>query len=104
MAQVRVTVNVDRAAIDNLVMSEGVQKDVDRRANAVLNMQRSLVAVDTGDLKRSLQIKRTDKGGRQIGSFGIDYAADQEFGWQTRRGRFIPGQSYLRPSIDQAAR
>lgn len=103
-AQFRVTVNIDSTAIDSIVMSDLVQKDIDRRSSNVLNMQRSLVAVDTGDLKGSLQIKRTDKGGRQIGSWGIAYAADQEFGWQTRSGRFVPGQSYLRPSQDAAAR
>lgn len=101
-SSVRVTVNVNNAVVGTIVMSEGVQKDTDRRSNNVLAMQRSLVAVDTGDLKNSLQIQRTDKGGRRIGSFGIAYAADQEFGWQAPSGRFIPGQSYLRPSIDVA--
>lgn len=104
MTPFRVTVNVDSSAIGNIVMSDDVQADITRRANNMLNMQRSLVAVDTGDLKRSLEVRSADKGGRRIGSFGIHYAADQEFGWTTRSGRFISGQPYLRPSIDSAAR
>lgn len=104
MPNLRVTVNVDTTAIGNIVMSDEVQKDTDRRSTNVLAMQRSLVAVDTGALKDSLEIRRMANGGRQIGSFGVTYAADQEFGWQTRSGRFVSGQSYLRPSIDAAAR
>lgn len=101
MATLRVRVVINTSAIAEVVKSPEVQADMDRRAGAVLRTQQRLVPVDTGALKRSLQIKNTPTGGRQIGSFGVDYAADVELGWQHAR-KFIAGQPYLRPSLDSA--
>ncbi len=101
MATVRVRVNIDASSIADIPKLPEVQADMDRRAAAVLRTQQRLVPVDTGNLKRHLQIRNTPTGGRQIGAFDVDYAAKIEEGWQFHN-RFIPGQPYIRPSIDSA--
>ncbi len=98
---VRVRVNIDISAIADVPKSPEVQADMDRRSGAVLRTQQRLVPVDTGNLKRHLEIRNLPSGGRQIGAWDVDYAADVENGWQARR-RFVPGQPYLKPSIDSA--
>lgn len=103
MPSYRVTrVTVDQAALDGLVNHPDVDEDMKRRARNVLARQRALVPVDTGFLSSTLQIKRTARG-YAIGSFGCDYAAYVELGWQhARSGKWIPGQPYIRPSMDAA--
>lgn len=93
---------VDLNTINSIPSSSEVQADIDRRSNNVKQAQERYVPVDTGDLKRSLDVRRNATGlGRLIGTFGPDYGAAVELGYQTGR-RFVPGQPYLRPSVDAA--
>lgn len=93
---------VDMNAIDTIPASTEVQSDMDRRASNVVQHQRRLVPVDTGLLKSSLDVRKNANGlGRLIGSFAVPYAAAVELGHQ-RGNRFVPGQPYLRPSVDSA--
>lgn len=101
-ANFNLRVVVEMNSFDSLLTSPEVQADIDRRADNMLTHQRRLVPVDTGFLKSSLSKRKNANGlGRFIGSFACEYAADVELGHQ-RGNRFVPGQPYLRPSVDSA--
>lgn len=57
-----------------------------------------LAPVDTGNLKSSLRTEKADPDGLSVlvGSFGVNYAAYQEFG--TSR---MKAQPYLRPAVEK---
>lgn len=101
MATVSVTVRLNQTAINSLPDSPSVQADQDNRARRVLGAQRRYVPVDTGRLSRSLTIRKVGRG-RQIGSFGVEYAIYVETGHHTRSGSWVPAQPYIRPSLDAA--
>jgi|SRR5688572_26639697 len=102
MASYSLRVVVDMNAINSIPASEPVQDDIDRRADNVLDSQRRKVPVDTGNLKSKLEKRKNTTGlGRLIGAFAVDYAAAVELGYQ-RGNRVVPGQPYLRPSVDSA--
>lgn len=96
-------VHVDRRALESLLDSPEVQAEIDRRADNVERHQLDHVPVKTGRLKRSIQKRKTPDGrGRQVGSFGVDYAVPVENGHQTSSGSFVQAQPYIKPSIDAA--
>ncbi len=60
---------------------------------------RYAVPVDTGALRESLQVVKTERG-HAFGS-DLDYAAPVELGYRhAKTGRFIPPQPFLRPAAD----
>lgn len=100
----KVTTRVDGTAMAEIIHDPEVQGNVDEIAEAVLNMQQTLVPVDTGHLHSRLRIEKTSDGGRQIGAFDVDYAAAVEEGHETQAGTWVPAQPYIRPSVDAVAR
>jgi hypothetical protein len=105
MATVRVIVTVNQSAVAGILSGEDVQNRMDNAAEAALRMQKSLVPVDTGNLSRHLEIRKTPDGlGRQVGAFDVEYAAAVEEGHQTRSGTWVPAQPFVRPSIDAVRR
>ncbi len=105
MAAIRVSVTVNQSAVAGVLSGDDVQKRMDNAADAALRMQKSLVPVDTGNLSRHLEIRKTPDGlGRQVGAFDVDYAAAVEEGHRTKAGTWVPAQPYIRPSIDAVRR
>ncbi len=105
MANVRVTFTMNTRAAAGVLRGAQVQSRMDNAAEAALTMQKALVPVDTGKLERSLAIRKTPDGlGRQVGSFGVNYAAAVENGHQTKSGKWVPAQPFVRPSIDAVRR
>lgn len=105
MASSRVRVKLDHNAVYGIVSSNDSQEKLERAADAALQMQRSLVPVDTGNLRNHLGKRRTPNGlGWQVGAFDVDYAAAVEAGHETEKGTWVPAQPYIRPSIDAVRR
>lgn len=97
---VKVTLKLNTGLAAAVIKSKEAQDLLDRIAVAALRMQRDLAPVDTGRLRKSLEA-RTVGGGRQVGSFGVDYAAAVETGHK-QGSTFVPAQPYIRPSVDAA--
>ncbi len=94
---------LSKEAAAALLTSDGVQSEMDRRAKLILNRQRSLGPVDTGNLRDHLEIRKRKNGrSRAVGAFGVDYGAAVEEGHETSSGTWVPAQPYIRPSIDAA--
>lgn len=105
MTSIRVTVVINQAAVAGVLSGEDVQNRMDNAAQAALRMQVALVPVDTGNLSRHLEIRKTPDGiGRQVGAFNVDYAAAVEEGHHTKAGTWVPAQPYVRPSLDAVRR
>lgn len=105
MGVIRVEVKINQAALAGILAGDDVQRRMDNAAEAALRMQLALVPVDTGNLSRHLEIRKTPDGvGRQIGAFNVDYAAAVEEGHHTRSGSWVNAQPYVRPSIDAVRR
>lgn len=105
MEPIRVHVIINRSAVAGVLAGADVQLRMDKAADAALRMQLTLVPVDTGNLSRHLEIRKTPDGlGRQVGAFDVDYAAAVEEGHHTKSGSWVPAQPYVRPSIDAVRR
>lgn len=59
MSKTTVTTKVNEAGIRELLRSAGVQADVERRAQAVLEEARRTAPVDSGEYRDGLHIERT---------------------------------------------
>jgi hypothetical protein len=105
-SRVKVRVEIEGySAMAEITNDPQVQANVDDIAESVLDMQQSLVPVDTGHLKSRLRIRKTSGGrGREVGAFDVDYAAAVEEGHETKSGTWVPAQPYIRPSVDAVAR
>lgn len=97
-------IRINEAAVAAELKGIKPQARIDRVADAVLAMQKSLCPVDTGNMLSHLEIRKTPDGlGRQIGAFDVDYALPVEFGHEVRdTGHFVPAQPFIRPSVDAA--
>lgn len=105
MAEYKVTVTVDSAAIGSLTSTPEAQATLDRCASFALAYQEATVPVDTGALKKCLGIVSTDNGlSRKIGAVidPVEYAIYVEEGHRTKSGTWVAAQPYIRPSIDAA--
>ena len=105
MNPIRVDVVINQTAVAGVLFGLDVQNRMDNAAQAALRMQVALVPVDTGNLSRHLEIRKTPDGlGRQVGAFDVDYAAAVEEGHRTKAGTWVPAQPYVRPSLDAVRR
>lgn len=110
MTDVRVTVKLTPDAAGAILASDGVQAEMDRRAELMASYQRATVPVDTGLLREHIQIRPNDDGkGRFVGVFDkvplkpADYVLCVELGYEHWiSGEWIPAQPFIRPSIDAA--
>ena len=117
----KVTAHIDTGRPDKILRAS--YKTVDWGARRIMKRARQLVPVDTGALKRSIEIKDI-AGGKAIGP-DTNYDAYVEFGTATRfiepvkasvlhwvvngkhyfsKGHWLPGtrkQPYMRPALDE---
>jgi hypothetical protein len=99
---IHVTVHVSQNALIELLATDNVRDRMDDVADAALAIQKSLVPVDTGNLSRHLEKRKSGVNNlnRQVGAFDVDYAAAVETGHQTRSGSWVAAQPYIRPSMN----
>lgn len=105
MANVSVVVQINEGSVHGLLSGDDAQKQMDTGAEAARKMQLLLVPVDTGNLSRNIEIRKTPDGlGRMVGVWVVKYAAAVENGHQTKAGTWVPAQPFVRPSMDAVRR
>lgn len=105
MSKAKVTIKLNKTQAAALIRDPKAQHNLDALADAALDMQKSLVSVDTGNLRKHLGKRNTSDGvGREVGAFDVDYAAAVEDGHRTKKGTMVPAQPYVRPSMDAVRR
>ena len=91
------SLKIDATKLDAALDSKEVEDKTDECAEASLAMMQRLVPVDSGDLRKSLEIIR--EGRKRLVGSKLDYAGPVELGHQQGR-TWVPAQPYIRPSID----
>ena len=97
-----IKINMNKSGLGQL--QEASLLYLETLANNVQVEAKSLVNVDTGDLRKSIEVKEGDtKWERTIGS-ELKYAIYQELGWRTKKSGELNPPSfspYLRPALDR---
>jgi len=102
MVDVDVSYKIDRAAIEQLLVSpQGpVAREIALIAQEVVNLAKLLVPVDTGRLRSSITFVMGTANGLVFAEVGtnVDYAPHVEFGT-----KFMSAQPYLIPALIRVA-
>lgn len=95
----QISVELDNAALQDLLYCEETQDLLGRKARQGAAVARSIVRVDTGELRESIQAEPEEGGGWVFGS-DVEHAPFIEEGFRhAGSGEFVGPFPYLRPAV-----